>query len=297
MNKTLRRTIAYLFLLGFLLPVLLPARSNAEQLRITITQDQKNAAQKYKPLLDYLSKKGITLSYVEAKDYPDAAVLFAEGAVDAMFCGSGIAGAFMISELAVPLVRPVNMEGYSTYWAVILARKGSPMFDGSADYFKGKRVTFTRLASSGEFYFNSISGAAQTDAIRLKVDSHGDAIEALDKGQADIAIVKNRVWDNMRNKYPNLMTVGEDKGENPDGTLIVSANMPISLKSKIAADLLALQNDPSPEAQAVKSSMKMTGFIRTTGKDFEHTLALLNKAGVTRSFMFARKPVNVSASQ
>jgi ABC-type phosphate/phosphonate transport system substrate-binding protein len=295
MNKTLRRTITYLFLFGVVLTALLPGRSWAEQLRITITQDQKNAAQKYKPLLDYLAKKGITPSYVEAKDYPDAAVLFAEGAVDAMFCGSGVAGAFMISELAVPLVRPVDMEGHSTYRAVILAPKGSPMFGGSADYFKGKRVTFTRLASSGEFYFNSLPGAAQTDAIRLKTDSHGDAIEALDKGQADIAIVKSTVWDNVRHKYPNLAMVGEDKGENPDGTLIVSANMPVSLKAKISADLLAMQTDPSPEAQAVKSSMKISGFVKTTDKDFEHTLALLKKAGVTKSFMFARKPVSVSS--
>lgn len=295
MNKALRRIITNLFLFGVVLTALLPGSSGAEQLRITITQDQKDAARKYKPLLDYLAKKGITTSYVEAKDYADAAVLFAEGAVDAMFSGSGVAGAFMISELAVPLVRPVNMEGHSTYWAVVLAPKGSPVFTGSAEYFKGKKVIFTRLASSGEFYFNSLPGAAQTDAIRIKADNHGDAIEALDKGQADIAIVKNRVWDNVRHKYPNLMMVGEDKGANPDGTLIVSANMPISLKAKISADLLAMQTDPSPEAQAVKSSMKISGFIRTTDKDFEHTLALLKKAGVTRSFMFAHKPLSVSA--
>jgi ABC-type phosphate/phosphonate transport system substrate-binding protein len=297
MNKTLGRAIAYLFLLGSVLPALLPASSQAAQLRITITQDQKNAAQKYKPLLDYLAKKGFEPSYVEAKDYPAAAVLFAKGAVDAMFCGSGIAGTFMISELAVPLVRPVNMEGQSTYWAVILAPKGSPLFTGSADYFREKKVIFTSLASSGEFYFDSLPGAAQTRAIRLKADSHGDAIEALDKGQADVAIVKNRVWDSARHRYPNLAMVGEDKGENPDGTLIASSNMPISLRSKIVADLLALQNDPSPEAQAAKSSMKITGFIKTTEKDFEHTLGLLKKAGVTRTFMFALKPVSVTAAQ
>jgi tRNA A37 methylthiotransferase MiaB len=56
-----------------------------------------------------------------------------------------------------------------------------------------------------------------------------------------------------------------------------------------------MQTDPSPEAQAVKSSMKISGFVKTTDKDFEHTLALLKKAGVTKSFMFARKPVSVSS--
>ncbi len=296
MNKTPGRTI-YLFLFGIVLSVLLPTSSGAAQLqfRIAFTQDQKNVEKKLNPLMDYLAKKGVVPSYEEAKDYPAAATLFASGAVDAMFCGSGVAGAFMISELAVPLVRSVNTDGHSTYWAVILAPKGSPLFAGSAEYFKGKKVTFTGLDSAGDFYFDSLPGAAQADAIRLKADSYGDAIEALDKGQADIAIVKNRVWDSVQHRYPNLAMVGEDKGENPDNTLIVSVNMPISLRAKIAADLVAMQNDPSPEAQAARNSMKISGFIRTSEKDFEHTLALLKSAGVTKSFLFARKPVSVSA--
>jgi ABC-type phosphate/phosphonate transport system substrate-binding protein len=297
MSKTRGLSIACLFLFGIALPAFLPASSQAEQLRITITQDQRDAAQKYKPLLDYLAKKGFNPSYVEAKDYPAAASLFAKGAVDAMFCGSGIAGAFMISELAVPLVRPMNMEGYSTYWAVVLARKGSLLFTGTADYFKGKRVIYTSLASSGEFYFKSLPGAAKAGAIRLIADSHGDAIEAVETGRADIAIVKNRVWDSVQHRYPNLVMVGEDRGGNPDGTLIVSANMPLSLKAKLAADLLALQSDPSLDAQAVKRSMKITGFIKTTEENFEHTLILLKKAGVTKMFMFSLKPASVTAAQ
>jgi ABC-type phosphate/phosphonate transport system substrate-binding protein len=294
MNKTLR-TLTYLFLFGLVLSALLPAGSEAAQLRIAITQDQKSAVKKYIPLLDYLAKKGIVPSYVEAKDYLAAANLFARGGADAMFCGSGVAGAFMISELAVPVVRPVTTEGHSTYWTVVLAPKGSPQFTGSADYFKGKKVIFTSLASAGEFYFDSLPGVAQTDAIRLTADSHGDAIEALDKGQADIAIVKNRVWDSVQSRYPNIMVVGEDKGENPDSTLIVSVNVPLSLRAKIAADLVAMQSDPSPEAQAAKKSMKIFGFIKTTDKDFGHTLALLKNAGVTRSFLFAQKPLSVSS--
>ncbi len=297
MNKTLRRLITYLFLFGVVLAALLPASSGAAQLRIAYTQDQKNIVKKYMPLMDYLAKKGIVPSYEEVKDYPAAATLFASGGVDAMFCGSGVAGAFMISELAVPLVRPVNTDGHSTYWAVVLAPKGAPLFAGSAEYFKGKKVAFTSLDSAGEFYFGSLPGAAPTDTIRIIAASPGDAIEALDKGQADIAIVKNRVWDSVQSRYPNLAKIGEDKGENSDGTLIVSVNMPISLRAKIAADLVAMQNDPSPEAQAAKKSMKIFGFIKTSDKDFEHTLTLLKNAGVTRSFLFDHKPLGVSAKQ
>ena len=285
-----KEIIRYFFTVGILLSVLFPASIRAEELRLTITNDQKNAAQKYKPLLDYLAKKGTTVAYVDAKDYPAAASLFAKGSVDAMFCGSGVAGAFMISELAVPLVRPVTVDGYSTYWAVIIAPKGSPAFAGSAEYFKNKRVIFTSMASSGEFYFQSLPNSADMNATRIKAESHGDAIESLDKGRADIAIVKNRVWDSVKQKYPNLAMVGEDRGENPDGTLIVSETMPLSMRAKLSADLLAIQNDPSPEAQAVKSGMKISGFIKTTPQDFEHTLALLHKAGINKSLLFGNKP-------
>ena len=46
--------------------------------------------------------------------------------------------------------------------------------------------------SSGEFYARSILGSKRK---LLKASSHGMAIDALSRGKADIAIVKNRVWD------------------------------------------------------------------------------------------------------
>ncbi len=284
----MKRIIMRLFLFCAVSGLLLPGIAGAEQFRIAIMQDQGGVAQKYKPLLDYLTKKGIEASFVSAKDYPSAAGMFSKGDVDAMFSGSGVAGSMIIKDLAWPLVRPVSKDGYSTYWAVVIAPKGSSKFSGSVDYFKGKKVLLTALASSGEFYFRSLAGAAQSNAMLLKAASHGAAIDALDhKGQADVAIVKNRVWDKMKDKYPNLMFVGEDKGENPDNTLIVSKKVPPQLAEKVKGALLAVNEDLSPEAAAVKSSMEIRGFLNTTHKDFEHTLALLKKAGVTKSFNFA----------
>jgi len=99
--------------------------------------------------------------------------------------------------------------------------------------------------------------------------------------------VKNRAWDKMKDKYPNLMLVGQDKGENPDNTLIVSKQVSSALAEKVRAALLAVKEDASPEAEAVKNSMAIQGFLKTTSTDFEHTLSLLKQAGVTKSFNFA----------
>ncbi len=55
---------------------------------------------------------------------------------------------------------------------------------------------------------------------------------------------------------------------------------------KISDALLSLKEDTSSEAAAVKEKLKIQGFIKTTKEDFKHTLSLLKKAGVTKTFDF-----------
>ena len=268
---------------------LIGSSAYAAQFKIAIMQDERNAAAKYRPLEMYLKLKGIEFSFVGTANYPDAAKMFTSGEVDAMFSGSGIAGIFIIKDLAVPLVRPVNKEGFSTYHATIVAPAGSPTFNGKAEYFKGKRVTFSPLASSGEIFFHSLAGIESAQAAIIKATSHGVAIETLANGGADVAIVKNHVWNNQKEKYPNLMAVGEDSEENPDGTLIVSKKANTKTVSSVSAALLAFKDDKSPEAQAVRDNMGIQSYIKTTPADFSHTLQLLKKAGVDKSFNFSFK--------
>ena len=172
-----------------MLSVLLPGIVSAE-FKMVIMQDKKGDAKKYRPLLDYLKGNGVGATFVAARSYPQAAELFAKGSVDGMFSGSGIAGCMIIKELAYPVVRPVSKAGWSTYWAVVLAQKGSPRFSQNADYFLNKKVILCGLASSGEFFFRAIKGQAEIKTTLLKASSHGAAVDALARGAADIAIVK-----------------------------------------------------------------------------------------------------------
>jgi ABC-type phosphate/phosphonate transport system substrate-binding protein len=256
----------------------------AAELRVGIMQSEAGDARKYQGLLDYLGKKGLPATFVTASTYPAAADMFAKGQVDAMFSGSGIAGTMLIKKVAKPLVRPVTTAGTSTYSAVIIVKRGGAKFTGSADYFTGKRVIFTALASSGEFYYRSL-GAPKAGEIMLAA-SHGAALDALNRGQADIAIIKNRVWDKEKSKYPGLVEVGADKTENPDNCLIVSTRLAGGTAAKLSSVLLGLERDSSSEAKVVKDSLKITKFIKTTHADFKGTLTLLKKAGVTKSFAF-----------
>ena len=212
--------------------------------------------------------------------------MFSQGKVDAMFSGSGVAGSMIIKDVATPLVRPVSKDGTSTYWAVVLAPKGSSRFSGNSDYFRGKKVIFAGLASSGEFYFRSVPDATNVGAKMLKASSHGAAIDALSRGRADIAIVKNRVWDKAASKYSDIERVGEDTGENPNGTLIVSKNANSAIVAKVKGILLGLEADSSSNASAAKDALGIKGYKETTIDDFSHTLELLGNAGVDKGFNF-----------
>jgi len=249
-------------------------------------QDDKGAVERFQPILNYLKKNGITASMVSAPNYPHAAKMFVNGEADAMFSGSGLAGTLIIKDIAIPTVRPVSKDGSSTYKAVILAPKGAPKFT-DAKYFAGKKVVFSGLAAAGEFYYRSIPNIKNVNANIILAASHGAAIEALARGAADIAIAKDKVWDKRKEEFSNLEKVGEDKGENPDMTLMLSKKVNKDLVTKVTNILLGINNDNSPEALEVKNKLNADSFIKTTQKDFNHTLDLLKRAGVTKDFNFS----------
>lgn len=258
--------------------------ARAADLQIAIQQAQAGEARKYQPLLEYLARRGIPARFVTIPDYQSAGDLFLSGKVDAMFAGSGISCAMIIKEAADPLVRPIAANGPSTYTAVVIAPRGTPPFDGTAAWFAGKRVIFAPLASAGEFYFRSL-GPSRAAAI-LRAASHGAAVDALARGQADAAVVKNHVWNKEKGNYPHLVQVGADDGENPDGPLMVSRKLDKAVAQKLSAALLALEADGSPEAKAARAALAIDGFAPVAPSDFAHTMKLVKAAGVTKAFDF-----------
>jgi ABC-type phosphate/phosphonate transport system substrate-binding protein len=276
-QRMLKPVFACLPALLLLLGTAVPAA--AQEFRLAVMQAQKGAAAKYKPLEAYLAKKGIRTQIVAPESYTAAAQMFADGKVDGMFSGSGVAGILLLKKVAFPVVRPVGKNGTSTYWAVVVAPKGAPRFEGGTAYFKGKRVALCALASSGEFYLRSIPGAAQAAQVRI-VESHGAALDAVKNGQADIAIVKNLVWNDVRARYGELEQVGNDFGQNPNDALMVSSRSDRQYVKKLIDALVDLKSDSSPEAVAAREGLGIMGYIMTNPGDFSHTLELLAKAGV-----------------
>ena len=266
---------------------LLTTPAMATEFRIGIMQAQKGAAEKFGPLEAYLQDHGIEVQFVETPSYSEAARMFGEGELDGMFSGSGVAGSMIIKQVAYPVARPVSRDGHSTYWAVILAPQGAPAFTGQGDYFTGKKVAFCALASSGQFFFRAVPGAVAASTQQLQAPSHGAAIKMLSEGKADVAIVKNWVWEGLKGQYPQLQQVGSDPEQNPDGTLIISQKADSEKVRTVTKILLGVQGDPSPKAQAVRDGLGIQGYIITSAADFSHTLKLLEKAGVGSDFNFS----------
>lgn len=260
--------------------------SFSAEIKFIVMQDDKGAAEKFQPLLQYLKKNGVEANLIGAPDYRTAANMFLEKKGDAMFSGSGVGGILIIKDLAYPLVRPVTKEGTSTYRAVIIGPKGSPKFDGTAKFFEGKKVIFSALASSGEVFYYSLQNIKKVNATPIIAGSHGAAIDALSRGAANFAIVKNLVWEKNKDKFPMLEKIGEDVAENPDMTLMISKHADKAKMLKVSELLLNISKDSSAEAEAVKEKMGVKEFIKTTQADFKHTIQLLKKAGADKNFNF-----------
>jgi ABC-type phosphate/phosphonate transport system substrate-binding protein len=237
---------------------------------------------KYKKLSEFLQTKissirGINL--VAAKDFRDAAEKFRKGEANAMFAGSFVAAVLVKKGLAVPVVRPVDTDGASTYKALVIARKTAPAFKGVAD-FNGKKVAYCSMASSGEIFALSMIEGKNPDGIftPVKVPRHDMALDAVKAGGADYAIVKNTAWDPQ--KYPELVVVYSDIEENPNTTLILSKSVYNHDGAAIEKALLAIENDKSEAAKEVKSNFNITKFTKTTEKNFGHTYEIIKKAKI-----------------
>lgn len=266
----------------FLLLLAGPALSFAQPFRIALLESEEGASEKYLPLVKYLKKKGIDASFVPAKNYIHVSKMFESDQADGMFSSASIAGVLIIKDVALPVVRPVTRHGWSTSWAVVVGAKGSPKFEENAAYFNGKNVAFTSFDLSGDFFYRAIQGIADSDVKVVTEESHVEAVEAISRGVADVAIINNRVWDKIKAKYAGLEIVGEGSGKNPERTLVFSKKTDVSTSARVKEILLALERDKSAEAKAVKTGLDIKGYAETTLEDFSYAISILEKAGVSK---------------
>ena len=129
--------------------------------------------------------------------------------MDGAFFGS-FTGAMAIQKLGVePIVRPVNLDGSSTYHGYIFVRKDSGI--KTVQDMKGKKMAFVEKATTAGYVF-PVAYLKEQGVTNLKTffseyyfaGSHDAAIQAVLDKHADIGAAKHSIYDRLRASDPRI---------------------------------------------------------------------------------------------
>lgn len=243
--------------------------------------------QRFRLLGEYLTKKtGVPVEFTILTRYGNIVDNFTVEKLDGAFFGS-FTGALAIRKLGVvPLARPVNLDGSSTYHGFLLVRKDSGIV--SVKEMRGKRMAYVDKATTAGYIFplaylkeHGVSGDAGFFRETFFTGSHDAAIIAVLDGKADVAAAKHSVYDRVAKENPRVakeLAVIAESAKVPSNGLCVRADLPDDLQKKLKKALLDLESDPA--GQAVLAEFGARRFIETTKEDYRPVFAMAVQAGI-----------------
>ncbi|NJD57290.1 MAG: phosphate/phosphite/phosphonate ABC transporter substrate-binding protein [Nitrospirae bacterium] len=243
--------------------------------------------QRFTSLGEYLSKRtGLDIKFTILSRYGNIIESFENEKMDAAFFGSFTGAAAVYKLGVVPIARPVNPDGASTYKGYLFVRKDSNITDIKG--MKGKKMAFVEKATTAGYVFplaylreNGISSPNGFFREYYFAGSHDAAIDAVLNRKADVGAAKNTIYERMRKENPRLdkeLVILAESQAVPSNGLCVRKNLEDSVKKKLKDTLLAMHNDP--EGQAVLKQFGALKFIETSAKDYEPVHELAQKAGI-----------------
>ncbi len=147
MNRVIRLFILLLFTLSAAMPC--SAETKREELIIGLIPEMNvfKQMERFNPLAEYLTEQiGVKITFSILSRYGNIIDSFTTESMDGAFFGS-FTGALAIEKLGVvPLARPVNLDGESTYHAHIYTRKDSGI--RTVADMRGKRFAFVEKATT-----------------------------------------------------------------------------------------------------------------------------------------------------
>lgn len=243
--------------------------------------------QRFKPLAAYLSDNlGIQVKLIIISRYGNIIQRLKEQQIDAAFLGS-FTGALAISQLGVePLARPINMDGTSTYFGHIFARKDSSI--KSVADMRGKSLALVERATTAGYIFplawfknNGVEDIASFFSEHYFAGSHDATIDAVLKGQADVGAGKNTIYDRVRAANPRIdkeLVILASSPRVPSNGLCVRPGMDKQYKTKLKELLLNLHHDP--KGLEVLEKLGAKRFVDTGREDYQPVLDMAAEAGI-----------------
>lgn len=287
-----RRAAASIVVAAFLaLPALARAapQGDRREMLIGLIPEMNIFKQKarFKLLGEYLGRKiGVPVRFTILSRYGNILESFEAERMDGAFFGS-FTGALAIERLGVvPIARPVNLDGSSTYHGHIFVRKDSGI-RGVAE-MRGKRMAFVDRATTAGYVFplawlkdNGVRAHEGFFSEAYFTGSHDAAIAAVLERKADVGCAKHSVFDRVRREDVRVDTdlvVLADSPPVPSNGLCVRKDMEPDLQEAFRHALLELHKDP--EGAKILAQLGAVRFIETTAADYEPVLELARKAGI-----------------
>lgn len=243
--------------------------------------------QRFKLLGEYLSKEtGVRVEFTILSKYGNIIERFTSEKMDGAFFGS-FTGALAIKKLGVvPLVRPVSLDGTSTYHGYLFVRKDSGI--KSVKEMKNKKMAFVDKSTTAGYLFplSYLKGNGITDTNHFFSEtfftgSHDAAIIAVLERKADVGAAKHDVYDRVKRHDPRVnseLTVLAESPRVPSNGLLVRSGLSESIKGKLKSVLLGLHT--TPDGKIVLQQFGALKFIETTAGDYQPVFEMAKKSGI-----------------
>lgn len=243
--------------------------------------------ERYLVLRKYLlDRVGITVNFTSLSRYGNIIERFTAEKMDAAFFGS-FTYALARRQLGVePLVRPVNLDGTSTYHGYIFVRKDSGI--RSTNDMKGKRFAFVEQATTAGYVFplayfkaSNIPDPQRHLGQSFFAGSHDAAILAVLNREADIGAAKNTIFDQLAGENPRIeqeLIILATSGVVPQNCLAVRKDLDPVLKAELKQALLEM--DKTPEGAEALRKFGARGFVETTDRDYAYLYTLTAQVGI-----------------
>ncbi|MDP3789590.1 MAG: phosphate/phosphite/phosphonate ABC transporter substrate-binding protein, partial [Candidatus Omnitrophota bacterium] len=262
---------------------------DTDSLRIGLIpeQDIRKMAERYEPLAEYLSKKlNLKVNLIYMDSYGEICDKFINKELDAAFFGS-LSYVLTHAKAGVePVARP-DYGGISTYRGLVIVRSGEGITN--AQDMKNKRLALVHHATYAGYlyplYYFKTNGIHDFETYFSKVmfaGSHDKAISDVLRGEADIAIAKDLVYQRMIKENPDLekrLTVLAASEGVPSNTLCVGRELDPAMKTEVKKILVNMAGDETAKP-ALEALGGASGFVGTEDADYRPLYAVIRELGI-----------------
>lgn len=243
--------------------------------------------ERFRPLEKYLSEQtGANIRFSVLTRYGNLIENFQQNNLDGAFFGS-FTGALAIQKLGViPIARPVNPNGKSSYSGLIFVRKDSGI--RTVADMRGKRFAFVEKATTAGYIFPLAYLAAHgigkvNDFLgeTYFAGSHDAAMYAVLQGKAGVGAAKDSVYEWIASRDPAIdrdLQVLARSEEFPSNGLALRKDLDPALVARLKTILLHLHENP--QGLKVLAALRARRFIETRVEDYKPVFDAARQAGI-----------------